>query len=362
LRSLSDTIARLSKMNAGVGLQTAHSRLSTLVSFGSNPGGLDAQVHIPASLPRGAGLVVVLHGCTQTAAAYDHGSGWSRLADEYGFAVLYPQQSRANNANLCFNWFVPADVTRGSGEALSIAEMIETVCAEHPIDRRRVFITGLSAGGAMANAMLATYPELFSSGAIIAGLPYGVAATIPEAFDRMRGHGLARPSAMQASLRAASDHQGPWPTISIWHGTADHTVAFANADAIREQWNGVHGLKPSCTETPIAGGHTRSVWQNAMGNDAVETYTIAGMAHGTPLDVSRGTESAGPFMLNVGLSSTRAIARSWGLTPSFEKRSDAADPAGSEAVEAADSATRQPASTGIQRVIEDALRAAGLMR
>ena len=103
--------------------------------------------------------------------------------------MLFPEQQRANNANLCFNWFVPEDIRRDSGEALSIRQMIEATVVAHGIDRRRIFVTGLSAGGAMASVMLATYPEIFAGGAIIAGLPYGSAATIPEAFDRMRGHG-----------------------------------------------------------------------------------------------------------------------------------------------------------------------------
>ena len=89
-----------------------------------------------------------------------------------------------------FNWFQPEDIRRGSGEALSIRQMIASVSAAWRIDPGRVFITGLSAGGAMASVMLATYPEVFAGGAIIAGLPYGSASTIPEAFDRMRGHGL----------------------------------------------------------------------------------------------------------------------------------------------------------------------------
>lgn len=360
MRPLSKTIAQLAKQNKGLGAQPTGSRLNTLPSFGSNPGALGAKLHIPGNMPHGAGLVVVLHGCTQTAVAYDHASGWSRLADEYGFAVLYPEQSRANNANLCFDWFVPGDVVRGGGEALSIAQMIEAVCAQHPIDRHRVFITGLSAGGAMANAMLATYPEVFSGGAIIAGLPYGIAQTIPEAFDRMRGDGIASPSVMQKRLRAASDHQGPWPTISIWHGTADHTVALANSDAVREQWSAVHVLDASPVETRLAGGHTKRVWKGAAGEAAIEMYTVVGMSHGTPLDVSIGTENAGPFMLDVGLSSTRLIARSWGLTPSFEPRVDAAGKACGRSKD--DPSAPRSFSMGIQKVIEDAFKAAGLMR
>ena len=101
----------------------------------------------------------MLHGCTQTAADYDQGSGWSQLADRHGFVLLYPEQNRANNANLCFNWFEPGDIARGKGEALSIRQMIGAVAVAHGMDRDRVFVTGLSAGGAMASVMLATYPE-----------------------------------------------------------------------------------------------------------------------------------------------------------------------------------------------------------
>jgi len=109
MRSLGDTIGRLAALRARtVGHQKVHApdRLSDLSSFGSNPGALRARTYAPESLPAKAPLVVVLHGCTQTAADYDHGSGWSRLADRAGFALLFPEQQRSNNANLCFNWFL----------------------------------------------------------------------------------------------------------------------------------------------------------------------------------------------------------------------------------------------------------------
>ena len=86
-------------------------RLAPL-DFAPNPGALDALCHVPEGLADGAPLVVVLHGCTQNAAVYDRGSGWSALADRHGFALLYPQQRRANNSNLCFNWYSPADARR----------------------------------------------------------------------------------------------------------------------------------------------------------------------------------------------------------------------------------------------------------
>lgn len=363
MRSISDTIERLSKLRAVKGQPfSGEDRLVDLGPFGSNPGALDAKLHLPKDLGRPAPLVVVLHGCTQTAAAYDFGSGWSRLADDYGFAVLFPQQSRSNNANTCFNWFLPSDIKRDQGEALSIRQMIQTVVSRHDIDPTRIFITGLSAGGAMANVMLATYPELFAGGAIIAGLPYGTATTVPEAFDRMRGHGLSAAASLQTVLRAASAHVGPWPTISVWQGTKDHTVAPANALAIAEQWRGVHAAHHA-PEIASVDGHRRMVWTDLNGREAIELFQVGGMGHGTPIDASSGYGKACPYMLDIGLSSTQHIARSWGLIASFEKRptSDVND-------QDQPSAHAYPSSVvpnyggGIQQTIDNALRAAGLKK
>ena len=134
MKSLSETVARLTALRAkGIFPHEVSDRLSDLASFGTNPGALRARVYIPKNLTAKAPLVVVLHGCTQTAAGYDHGSGWSRLADDQGFALLFPQQQPSNNPNLCFNWFVPEDTRRGSGEALSIRQMVEATAVAHGI-------------------------------------------------------------------------------------------------------------------------------------------------------------------------------------------------------------------------------------
>ena len=127
-------------------------------AFGPNPGGLVAKKFVSATIADGAPLVVVLHGCTQAPEGYDHGTGWTHLAARHGFAVLYPEQQRANNMNGCFNWFEPGDLRRGAGEPASIKAMIDRMIADHAIDPARVYITGLSAGAAMAGVMLATYP------------------------------------------------------------------------------------------------------------------------------------------------------------------------------------------------------------
>lgn len=303
--------------------------LREVVGFGANPGNLRMRVHVPDDLPRSAPLVVVLHGCSQTASGYNHGTGWSTLADRYGFALVFPEQQRANNANLCFNWFQPADTERGRGEALSIQQMVERMILDHGIDQGRVFVTGLSAGGAMTSAMLATYPDVFAAGAVIAGLPHGCATTVQEAFECMF-KGTSRPASQWGDLvRTASPHRGPWPRLSVWHGDADTTVKNMNADEIVKQWTDLHGLSPRPSESQTVDGYPRSVWRNERGEDVIESYTLTGMAHGTPLSVGDGEQSlgvAGPFLLDVGISSSYHIAKFWGLADRQVERAAAHPP------------------------------------
>src|SRR5215813_3527070 len=224
------------------GAANGSARLREIFGFGSNPGNLRMFVYRPPTIADNPALVVVLHGCTQTAAGYDLGAGWSTLADRYGFALLLPEQQRSNNPNGCFNWFQPEDSRRNQGEPLSIRQMIEKSVVDHGIDRRRIFVTGLSAGGAMTSNMLACYPEVFAGGAIIAGLPYGAATTVQQAFESMFQSPSRSPPEWGNLVRKASPHRGPWPRISVWHGNADKTVIPPNAQEIIKQWTNLHGL------------------------------------------------------------------------------------------------------------------------
>jgi len=293
------------------------SPLVEVTGFGSNPGGLKMFSYVPANLPRRPALVVVLHGCGQSAAGYDFGAGWSTLAKRYGFALLMPEQQPSNNANTCFNWFNPEDVARDQGEACSIRQMIAKIVADHNISRSRIFVTGLSAGGAMTSVMLATYPEVFCAGAVIAGLPFGVASNVSEALSGMM-QSPSRPARELGDLvRSASHHKGPWPKLSVWHGSADRTVNPANANEIVKQWLDVHGL----TETPMSeatvDGHPRQIWWNEEGETIIESYTITDMPHGTPLGfVDNGERYGveGAFLIEAGISSSYHIANFFGLT------------------------------------------------
>jgi poly(hydroxyalkanoate) depolymerase family esterase len=277
---------------------------------GPNPGNLRMFSYLPARLKGGAPLVVVLHGCAQTAAGYASGAGWLQLADKLGFAVLAPEQKALNNPNTCFDWFNPEDVTRGQGEAASIAGMIGQMLESHGLDPARVFISGLSAGGAMAAAMLATYPEIFAGGAIVAGLPYGAAGNVRDALEAMRSAPLRTPRQWGDVVRGASDYQGLWPRVSIWHGALDTTVNVNNAQASVAQWADLQGLSlVTDARQDVVDGAVRLRW-----GDRLEVYTMPALGHGVPID-SRDAGVAAPFILEAGISSTSRIAQFWGLEP-----------------------------------------------
>ena len=298
------------------------SPLTETRQFGTNPGDLRMFSYVPANLPASPALVVVLHGCGQTAAGYDVGAGWSTLAKHYGFALLMPEQKSANNAHTCFNWFKPEDNRRGHGEACSIRQMTARMVSEHRVDKHRIFVTGLSAGGAMTSVMLATYPEVFAAGAIIAGLPYGVAANVREALNGMLRSPARSSQELGDLVRHASKHRAPWPRISVWHGSADRTVNPANADEIVKQWLDVHRLPPEPMSEGVVDGHPRQIWWNAEGETVVESYSIGGMAHGTPLGKAENDErygEEGAFLIEAGISSSYHIANFFGLTGSAAK-------------------------------------------
>jgi poly(hydroxyalkanoate) depolymerase family esterase len=319
-----DFLRRLPKLNGinglggwGRNLRPGHSPLVEVTGFGANPGDLRMFSYVPGELRQKPALVVVLHGCGQTAAGYDLGAGWSTLAKRYGFALLMPEQRPSNNANGCFNWFNPEDTARGCGEAGSIRQMIARMVGDHGIDDNSIYVTGLSAGGAMTSVMLATYPEIFAGGAVIAGLPFGVATNVREALNGMFQSSSRSAGELGDLVRNASHYKGPWPKLSVWHGSADRTVNPANADEIVKQWLDVHHLPSMPMSEGVVDGYPRQIWWNADGETIVESYTITDMAHGTPLGIADNDEhygAQGAFLIEAGISSSYHIANFFGLT------------------------------------------------
>jgi feruloyl esterase len=385
MRRLGDTTALLARLRRQTNaLPTAvaggETRMTETTGFGPNPGALRMLVYVPEGLDPGAPLVVVLHGCTQRAEAYAQAAGWLTLADRHGFVVLAPEQSQANNPNRCFNWFQPEDTACGRGEAASIAAMVDHAVREHRLDPERVFVTGLSAGGAMTSALLAAYPETFAAGAVVAGLPHGVADNLPEALQAMNG-APARCAAETGRRMHRNRRPGATlPRVSVWHGGADHTVRPDNAAAIARQWAAAHGLPAEPDETRTLPGRTRAVWRRPGTEEVlIECNLIDGLGHGAPLATGgpEGVGAAGPFMLEAGVSSSLEIARFWGIAEAadpvaagrlstlepevleFEEQRGRVGVAGLGDQVMASLAGRVPAD--VQGVIEKALASAGLM-
>ncbi len=287
-----------------------------VTGFGSNPGNLRMFKHVPTALPAGAPLVVALHGCAQSAANYDAETGWQLFADRYRFALLLPQQQSANNSATCFNWFESGDIARGQGEALSIKQMVDRMIADHGIAASRVYITGLSAGGAMTAVMLATYPDVFAGGAILSGIPYRCGTGQTAAFSCMNPGTDLTPSQWGDKVRAAFAWSGQRPIVSIWHGDADYTVRPMNLAESMDQWTNVHGIDQTADVSDTIGGYPHRVYKDAAGVARVETWTITGMGHGTPVDPGTGATqcgTAGAYILDVNLCSSYHIARFFGL-------------------------------------------------
>jgi feruloyl esterase len=337
-------------------LDARESRLVEVADFGSNPGNLRMFTYVPQGLPDSAPLVVLLHGATQNAMSYDRGSGWSTLADKHGFALLLPQQHWTNNPLRAFNWFRTEDTVRDSGETLSIKQMVDRAVADHRLDKNRVYITGVSSGGAMTTAMLGNYPDVFAGGAIIAGLPCGAASNLQEAFEAMFQGGNLTPQEWGNRVRSASSHQGPWPRVSVWHGDADAAVKPINADNIVTQWANVHGLDTIPSHQTTINGHPHRIWRDADGESLIESYTITGMSHGLPLepgDQPHQCGTAAPYFLDVGISSTYRIATFFGVTEgkaaqeqvqqsTRENQTPRPDPSAHSAVATARETTEEP--------------------
>lgn len=296
---------------------TAAAGLTQVTGFGTNPGNLQMFAYTPDNLAAGAPLVVALHGCTQTANAYYTNSGWPKFADAWGFDVVFPQTTSANNALSCFGWFDRAESTRGRGEAASIVQMVEYAKQTYGSDGRRVYVTGLSAGGGMTADLLAAYPDVFAGGSVASGLPAQCATSQAAASGCQTGPQKLTPAQWGDKVRNSyPGHTGPWPRVAIWQGTSDYTVYPANATALRDQWTDVWGIgqTPSSTRS-LPGNTTQTTYDDASGQPAVEMFSVSGMGHGLPVSPGSGADRCGStaaYFLNT-ICSTYYTGVFWGL-------------------------------------------------
>ncbi|MDC8756690.1 PHB depolymerase family esterase [Janthinobacterium fluminis] len=305
--------------------------LTEVKNFGTNPGALKMFKYVPQNLGASRPLVVALHGCTQSASAYNDETGWIQLADKFHFALLLPQETV--HQNNCFRWFEPNHSERGKGEALSIRQMIEKMTDDLNIDARRVYVSGLSAGGAMTAVMLATYPEVFAGGGIVAGIPFRCASNQNEALPCGVKLSLSpgkmatekknmSPKQWGDLVRHASNFTGPYPPVSIWHGSADDVVDPQDEIELMEQWTDLLGTgQTPAKEEVLQGNNARlihhQIFSNSSGHPMVETFLIDNMKHAVPVNPGGSDAQCGkevqPYVINAGICSSLAIANFLGI-------------------------------------------------
>jgi poly(hydroxyalkanoate) depolymerase family esterase len=253
------------------------------LSHSGSAGTRGYRLYVPASLAAAPALLVMLHGCTQSPEDFAAGTRMNALAEKHGFLVAYPGQTQAANAQKCWNWFNAADQGRDRGEPALIAGIVRDVLREHGADPKRVFVAGLSAGGAAAAIMGQTYPELFAGVGVHSGLACGAARDMPGAFAAMRQGGAGQPGR-------------PVPTI-VFHADRDTTVHPRNGEQVMAQ-AAAPGLRATTARGQVPGGHafTRTTHADAAGRVVQEQWLVHGGGHAWSGGNSAGsyTDARGP--------------------------------------------------------------------
>jgi poly(hydroxyalkanoate) depolymerase family esterase len=247
-------------------------------SFACAAGSRNYKLYIPRRPQTGRrALLVMLHGGTQDANDFAVGTRMNALAEEHGFIVAYPSQSKAANASLCWNWFTPENQMRGRGEPAIIAGITSEIVANYHVDPARVFVAGLSAGGAMAAVMGSTYPDLYSAVGVHSGLPYRSAADLPSAFAAMRGDAGSRGRRSRKSRGAADD--SPRIRTIVFHGDADNIVHPSNAAKMIEAERAGESIERAEARHAAIRAHTRTAIRDKTGAVVVEQWLVHGSGH-----------------------------------------------------------------------------------
>lgn len=275
--------------------------------FSNDAGTRAYKVYVPAPKSDGPrAMIVMLHGCTQSADDFAAGTRMNRLADDHGFLVVYPEQAVHANASKCWNWFKPQDQVRAAGEPSLIAGIVREVAQRHGADPRRIFVAGLSAGAAMAVVLGETYPELFAGVGAHSGLPYGSAHDIPSALAAMKGGRSGMPSLKSVPGRAGGARRKAVQAVPVivFHGDRDHTVQRTNGESIVLQAQAAHasetggGMRVTIQAGVASGGRrfSRAVHTDSEGRARIESWTLHGGGHAWSGGHASGsyTDRAGP--------------------------------------------------------------------
>jgi poly(hydroxyalkanoate) depolymerase family esterase len=307
------------------GHSNAQQILQQMDSFGTNPGNLTMHFYSPAKIQdqTKTPLVIVLHGCSQSAQLVSEQAGWNKLADQYGFRVLYPQQKGSNNPSMCFDWYRAADIDKGKGECASIKQMIDVFEKNYGVDPSKIFVTGLSAGAAMAVVMMATYPATFNTGAIFAGGAYKSALNVMTTTSAMMGWVNRTPTEWGDHVRNADpDFKGPYPKIIIYQGKRDLVVNHRNAHELIEQWSNVHGIDTVASDTINNFGDNKNIkkylYKNSKGENVIMYYEVKNIGHALMIKPGNCRDEGGkmvPFSVDENFFSTYWTAIDFGLIP-----------------------------------------------
>ena len=277
-----------------------------LQQFRNRAGHLAYKVHVPAQASTGLRpLVVMLHGCTQSADDFAAGTRMNLLADAHNLLVVYPEQAAHANPSRCWNWFRPQDQVRDGGEPSMIAGIVREVAARHGADPQRIFVAGLSAGGAMAVVLGQTYPDLFAGVGVHSGLPYASAQDMATALAAMKGGRSGLPGARPSARAARAANELAAKPVIVFHGDRDHTVQQANGAAIIQQAQTAYqamadapALQAHTQAGQASGGrrYSRTVHADAAGQAHIESWTLHGAGHAWSGGDSCGsyTDGTGP--------------------------------------------------------------------
>jgi poly(hydroxyalkanoate) depolymerase family esterase len=258
-------------------------------TFTNSSGSITYKGYVPSSYKSGTAvpLVVALHGCTQSADDFSTLTGWNTLAAQKGFIVVYPEQNTNNNQLKCWNFFQPAHMQRGSGEPSLIAGITNWVQQHYTVDAHRVYVNGLSAGGAMSSIRAATYPDIYAAAGVGSGGEYAATAACA-------GSKSADPvQAGNQAYQAMGQYHRPIPLIAF-QGDQDTTVPPINAQQLVQQWlltddmaddGAANGSIPSASSGVTSGrsaagsNYTTTSFSDGHGGELIQSWLVAGMGH-----------------------------------------------------------------------------------